>query len=465
MSINPFIEVAQLSEGLLSGKHTATEVLNFYAHRIEKYDPKLNAFTYLDWQASFKLAKASDKRRAAGFPLSPLDGVPFAIKDSFEVKGWSLNAGSLALKGNVSSKTSTTVKRLLEAGMVLVGKTQMVELAYGGWGTNQNMGTPNNPWDMQQPRIPGGSSSGSATVVAAGLLPMAMGTDTGGSIRIPAALQGLTGYKPRQAISSLEGVYPLSPTLDVAGPLVRSARDADYITKILNRKQIKVCEKQPPNDLDSRNDNSPLSGVRIAAMPETDYKKVVENDILIAMRAATNKLKQLGAEVIETPFPIDIEKIREITSLLIGTEGWALHGHLIQRSTALVSDAVANRMRDGEKTLASAYIHALGERKKDMIYWHHWLQGFDAYITPSLAKTACLIEQVDESVNPLSAFLRSGNYLDVNAISIPIGCSKKGLPIGLQFLGKGADEYQLLAICEIIQQHTNWHKQHPEGLS
>src|SRR5216110_2940650 len=221
-----FLSLADLARLLAARKTSSREIVESFLARIAALDGRLHAYIDVYDNEARVLAKAADLERDAGVVRGPLHGLPIALKDLLHFAPHQTTAGSKSWLGRKSDVTATVIARLIAAGMIPLGKTHMVEFAFGGWGRNEPMGAPWNPWDLGIHRVAGGSSSGSAVAVAAGLAPVAIGSDTGGSIRIPAALCGLTGLKPTYGIVSLAGVVPLATTLDSLGPLARSVDDA-----------------------------------------------------------------------------------------------------------------------------------------------------------------------------------------------------------------------------------------------
>src|SRR6266550_1152785 len=224
-----FLSLAELSRLLAARKTSSREIVEAFLVRITSLDARLHAYSDVYYSEARTLAKAADLERDAGVVRGPLHGLPIALKDLLHFAPHQTTAGSKSWLGRKSDVTATVIARLIAAGMIPLGKTHMVEFAFGGWGRNEPMGAPWNPWDMAIHRVAGGSSSGSAVAVAAGLAPVAIGSDTGGSIRIPAALCGLTGLKPTYGVISLAGVVPLATTLDSVGPLARTAEDAALV--------------------------------------------------------------------------------------------------------------------------------------------------------------------------------------------------------------------------------------------
>src|SRR5690349_35156 len=225
-----FQSLAELSRLLITRAVSSRDIVDAYLKRIAAFDGRLHAYVDVYDDEARALAKAADLEREAGAVRSPLHGVPIALKDLLHFAPHQTTAGSKSWIDRRSDVTATVVERLLAAGMIPLGKTHMVEFAFGGWGRNQPMGAPWNPWDLAVHRVAGGSSSGSAVAVAAGLAPAAIGSDTGGSIRIPAALCGITGLKPTYGLVSLHGAVPLSTLLDTIGPLAHTVEDCALLT-------------------------------------------------------------------------------------------------------------------------------------------------------------------------------------------------------------------------------------------
>ena len=217
-----FMTVHALSAAIADGSLTSVDIVECCLRRIADYDGKLHAFVEVYGDEARLAAKAADQAIRSGHRLGPLHGIPIALKDIIDMEGRVTTGGSKAWTDRVSPTTATVAQRLINAGMIVIGKTHSVEFAMGGWGTNTHMGTPWNPWDLETARTPGGSSSGSGVAVASGMAPAAIGTDTGGSVRLPASYCGLAGLKTTVERVSLHGVLPLSETLDTPGPMTRA---------------------------------------------------------------------------------------------------------------------------------------------------------------------------------------------------------------------------------------------------
>ena len=459
MSIDPFASLAELSTTLARGETSALELTEACLERIRRLDPALNAYAHVDENLARRHARAADERRASGLRLGALDGVPVALKDLLEIEGFPTGVGSALWKQRVSTTTAVVVRHLLAAGMVPLGKTHMVEFAFGTWGTNPHLGTPRNPWDLVTHRVPGGSSSGSGVAVAAGLAAAAIGSDTGGSVRIPAALNGITGLKTSGGLISTEGAFPLSTTLDTIGPMTRSAADAALLAAAMlgdgaaARAFTALAAAAPA---------ASLAGVRIAVLPADQYPIAVEPEVAAAVEAAASVLRGIGAEVMERRFPFDFDDLMRRNGQLTAAEAWSVHRAYVEDESLPIGPGVRRRVLGGKAITAADYIDALAHRRAARQQWVDWMRSFDALLTPTVPMTACPVEAVDETVTPLASFTRAGNYLDTCALSLPAGFSGRGLPIGAQLLGRPGTDAALLGIGIAFQRVTDWHRRTPD---
>lgn len=458
MDLNPFSSLAELAEALAHSECSALDIADMYLERIKQADRVLGAYVSVEEESVRLQAQASDLRRAAGHSLGPLDGLPIALKDLCEIEGQVTSCGSQAWARRRSVVTAAVVQRLRSAGMVILGKTHMVEFAFGGWGTNPYLGTPRNPWDLSTQRIPGGSSSGSGVAVAAGLAPAAIGSDTGGSVRIPAALVGITGLKTTVGLISLEGIVPLSPTLDSIGPMTRTAADAAVLIEALTDPKV----PQQAWSLRPAGRAAPLAGMRIVALPADQFPIAVSDDVQLAYRRAMELFAVSGATLLDRRFPFDFTDLMARNGELVSAEAWSQLGELARDEKVPISDAVRARIMSGASIDAATYIHAMTHHRRSSEQWRAWMADVDALLTPTLPMPACPLADVDESATPLSAFTRASNYLGGSALSLPAGQSHEGLPIGVQVMGKGFDERTLLRIGCAFQQASDWHLRSPD---
>lgn len=431
----PFQPLTELSRRLDAGETTSTEIVAACLRNIDSLDAKLHAFIEVYREDAMRMAEAADLEREAGFVRGPLHGLPVAIKDLFHIKGRQTTAGSKSWLGRISTETAVCVQRLLAAGMIPLGKTHLVEFAYGTWGTNKPMGAPWNPWDMNVHRVAGGSSSGSAVAVAAGMAPAALGTDTGGSVRIPAALCGLVGLKPTYGRIPLNGVVPLSKTLDSAGPITRTVEDAALLVAVMAGEPLPVFD-QPVS----------IEGMRITALSREQFPDFIEPDIVAAYDETLAQLRDLGARVEEERIPFDFAALGAKNGRIIGIEGYAVQRAYVDDERADVDPGVRQRMLMGKTASAAEYIDALAQRQIAMAEFAQWMRGRDALLTPMLPITARPVAEVDETTYPLAMWSRAVNYLGACGLSIPAKQRTNSLPIGMQLVGAAGYEATLVRV-------------------
>lgn len=431
----------QFAAGSLTPSDAVAEVLA----TIDRLEPDLGAWQVVYGDAARRAAAAATEQQALGLRTGPFHGVPFALKDIVDVADRVTTAGSAALADRISPATAVIARRLLDAGGVLIGKTKTVELALGGWGTNQHMGTPHNPWDAEVRRAPGGSSSGSAVAVASGMAPCAIGTDTGGSVRLPAALCGIVGLKTTEGLLPTEGIVPLSHTLDTPGPMARSVADAALMFDVLTGR--------PPAEIDAdftagqglhRPAPEHLRGVQLGALSDAD-RALVSPEVLSQYDLTLDKLSDLGADIGTVAMPMSFDELAELTFVIVTAEGWHHHGHLFGDEGAKLDDHVRSRGLPGRDVTAQSYIAALQSRG---VLRHRLLEsmdGLDAIVTPTTPATAPALEGIDETTTP-ALFTRTANLLAMAALSVPCGLTGERLPAAVQFMGRGHDEGRLLRI-------------------
>jgi aspartyl-tRNA(Asn)/glutamyl-tRNA(Gln) amidotransferase subunit A len=334
----------------------------------------------------------------------------------------------------------------------------------GGWGTNQHMGTPWNPWDPEVARTPGGSSSGTGVAVAAGFAPWGIGTDTGGSVRLPASWCGLSGLKTTIGRVSTFGILPLAPSLDTPGPLARTVEDAALLFSVM----------QGADPLDPRTLSAPppcdpmaalhrgVKGLRLARMPAAERAGTAD-EVLAAYDASIEVLARLGAEIVSPPLSCRFADTMHQTGRIIGSESYALVGNLVDNADLPIDEAVRPRIRLGRSITAPQYLAALAERdcmKRDFLAA---LDGIDAVLTPTTQTAAIPLDEVDQSTTP-AYFTRVFNLLEMCALAVPNGFTAGGLPISLQIACRPYDEATALRIGQAYQQATEWHTRRPPGL-
>ncbi|RAK58366.1 amidase [Phenylobacterium hankyongense] len=412
--------------------------------RIRRYDGRLKAFVRV-----FDPPLAGDMT----------GGPTFAIKDLFDVAGVPTGGGAqVPLNPNPHSH-AVVVQRLLQAGWTAVGKTHTVELAYGGWGTNRAVGAPWNPWDAATHRAPGGSSSGSAVAVAAGLCDAALGSDTGGSVRIPAAVCGVVGLKPGRGLVSLKGVHPLSPALDTVGTLARSVELAARALAVISGPDGAAAVREPFDAeaalaLDVR-------GRRLAAIPLEDLGEVAP-EVGHLYLEALERLRGTGA-VVEMIQPLkSLDQSFAPNGMLMAGEGWRIWGERIERHEAVMDPWIVRRFRAGRDFSDAQMEEAHARRTADQAEFHAWMTPFDALLSPTCPIAAPPLATVDETASPLSRLTRAANYLDLPGITVPCGLTPEGLPAGLQILGRPRDETMVVALGAAYERVSGWTGRSPD---
>jgi aspartyl-tRNA(Asn)/glutamyl-tRNA(Gln) amidotransferase subunit A len=458
-----YLSAHQLAADIAARRLSPVEVVEAFLRRIEAHEPKLQAFVDVYAMEARLAAEAADKAIRSGHAVGPLHGVPIALKDLIDLEGRITTGGSAVWRERRSPATATLARKLLAAGMIVLGKTHTVEFAMGGWGTNQHMGTPWNPWDLQVARTPGGSSAGSGVAVAAGMAPWAIGTDTGGSVRLPASWCGLSGLKTTIGRVSTYGILPLAPSLDTPGPMARSVEDAALLYGFMQGSDTldpRTLSAPPPNDLGMMRRG--VRGLRLARMPAAEREGCAP-EVLAAYDAALDLLAREGAEIVDVALPCRFADATAATGRIIGSEAYTLIGDLIDNMALPIDDAVRPRIQLGRSISAREYLGALAERDRMKREFLAALDGIDALLTPTTQMPAVRVESVDQSTTP-AHFTRFVNLLELCALSIPDGFSATGLPLSLQIICQPYDEATALRIGWGYQQATDWHERHPPGL-
>ena len=450
--------IAELAAGYRDGSRSPVEATEECLAAVEALDGRVGAWQAVYADEALAAARAAEVAVAAardsGAPLGPFFGVPFALKDIVEVEGRVTTAGSAEWADRVSPATAVVAQRLLDAGGVLVGKTKTVEFAMGGWGTNQHMGTPWNPWDADVLRTPGGSSSGSGAAVASGMVPCAVGTDTGGSVRLPAALCGIVGLKTTEGLLPIDGIVPLSHTLDTPGPLTRSVLDAALM--------FDAMLGTPPAEVERdwlagtgrygavrAALEGGLSGRRIGCLSDAE-RAGVEAAQLAAYDAALEVLAGLGAEVVPFDPPTSFEEMKNTRFVIVTAESYYYYGSMMEDPASKVDERVRARVLPGAKISASEYIAAMVQRRIDLAEFAEAFEGFDAMVTPTTPMLPLPVDEADETNTP-ALFTRAANFLALCSTTVPTGVSPGGpgggLPTSIQFMCRGGDETLSLSLA------------------
>jgi len=446
--------VAELSRAFGERALSPVDVVEALLERIRKREA-LHAYIAVYEHDARLAAEAADKAIRSGHRVGPLHGVPIALKDLVDMEGRVTMGGSKVWQGRVSPVTATLAERLISAGMVVLGKTHTVEFAMGSFGTNTHLGTPRNPWDLRVHRTPGGSSSGSAVAVAAGLAPVAIGTDTGGSVRLPAAWCGIAGLKVTAGRISTHGVLPLSSTLDTPGPMARSVEDAALIFRVLNGpdpRDPQTLAWTPADPLPELRRG--VAGLRLAVMPDAERAGVAD-EVLAAYDASVEALAALGARIVRPVLPNRFADYAAATGRIIGAEGYRFVGHLVDDETLPVDPHIRPRIQLGRNVSARDYLLTLAQCQEHRREFTAALAEVDALLTPTGQTAAIPIDTIDQSTTA-AHFTRVGNYLGLCGLAVPNGFTATGLPTSLQILGHPGAEATALRVGWAYEQATDW---------
>ena len=406
-----FAPMHALATRLKAGELSASTLVDCYLQRIGRHDNKYHAFVEVYADEARAAAEAADRARKAGDASGPLHGIPLALKDLIDVAGKRTTGGSLFWRERVSPVTATVARRLTDAGMITLGKTHMVEFAFGAWGTNQTMGTPWNPWDLETPRTPGGSSSGSGVAVAAALAPAAIGSDTGGSVRIPASLCGIVGLKTTVGRVSNYGTLRLSETLDTLGPMTRDVEDAALLFNAMHGFDPQDAETLPHAQVDALRDlKTGVSGMRFAVLPDAELGEL-DPAVARAFAAALDVMRGLGARIETLALPLAYKRLAEIVGKIIAAEGYALHREWIDRDDLPFDRDVRDRIRWAKGLSAADYIQVMAERRHLQREVDAFLRDYDALLMPTTPLPAIPLSTVDQGKAPMSLLTRPINLL------------------------------------------------------
>lgn len=436
-----FRSALELANAIRAGETDSRALTRLFLDRIER-GYGLRAFTHVAAERAEALAEAADRLLAAGVVLGPLHGVPVAVKDSLAWAGTPLSGGSLARADCISDQTSAVVRRLIAIGMVVLGKTSMTEFAFGLSGQNPTCGTARNPWDPLHDRAPGGSSSGSGVAVAAGLAPIAIGGDTGGSVRAPALMNHLVGYKPSSGLISRAGCLPLSATLDVLGPIGRTVEDARIMTALLTGPDF-----DDPVTLTPQRTSIPARTRRLAVLAEEAWPCPMNPETAEHWGLALECIAGSGwtLETWSPPGVLDFERLGRDNSTVLAFEAYQHYGPLAMDRTAPLWSVIRKRIQSGGDIDRTDYEAALERRRAVATCFAREMGSTGGLLMPGADQSAQVLDPEDERHAGLGAFLRPANFLGAAAIALPTSRDAEGMPLGLQLLAPHGSDASLLA--------------------
>ena len=450
-----WMPIADLAENIRTKRVSPVEAVQACLDRIERLNDGLRAFISVYPDLALAEARAAEAAVMAGDDLGPLHGVPLAIKDLFAVRGMVRTCGSRLIDEGPGEADAASVAALRAGGGIVVGLANLHEFAFGPTGINPNSGTARNPWDRS--KVCGGSSSGSGCAVAAGLVPGAMGTDTGGSVRIPASLCGIVGLKPTHMRVSQQGIYPLVGEFDTGGPMTRSVRDTALMMAALD----------PDGGFGSHRALPSLDGIRIGVL-QSVFEGGVDPDIAQHCRAAIAVLESLGAETETLDLPFADDAVTAWTTITLGRV-YALHGPRAEAADCQLAPNVRERVLTGRDISAADIEEALAVRQAVQAQATELMQPFDALVLPTTPIPA--VDAADgmgrlngapvDGAATLGRLARLASITGQPAVSVPCGLTSGGLPAGLQLIGDRNRDETLLEIAACYEAASGWDGRQP----
>jgi aspartyl-tRNA(Asn)/glutamyl-tRNA(Gln) amidotransferase subunit A len=459
-----FLSIAEAAKLLRARKISPLELVDAALDRIEQLNPALNAFITIVAARARREARAAEREIARGRWKGPLHGIPISLKDNIWTRGVRTTAGSRILTDFIPKTDADVAGRLARAGAILIGKTNLHEFAYGITSNNPHFGPVRNPWNRD--RIPGGSSGGSAAAVATGMCFGSVGTDTGGSIRIPSALCGVVGLKPTFGPVSVEGIVPLCASLDHAGPIARSVADVCILLEAIAGPYPKAAQRP-----DYRKLNRTLPKNFRIGWPEQYFFERVDADARRLIEDAAGIFRSLGAKIVPVPMPHLAGTLLPATNDIALAEAAHYHesqGYFPERA-ADYGDDVRKRLEAGTKVTAVDYLNGRDKKPAAVAEFANAFERVDVILAPSVPIPTPLVgaDEVEisgEKETVRSALVRMNrpaNFTGHPAISVPCGFTRDGLPVGLQLIGPHWTEARLLDIAAAYEAATPWHTRLP----
>lgn len=449
------LTLAQASAAVMAKELSPVELVNAALERVAAREPEVNAFVSVWEESARQQALKAERDIAQGIHHGPLHGIPVALKDLFDVASKPTSASSRVRAGHRATQNSAVTDALLRGGAILIGKTHTHEFAFG-------LTTPQtrNPLDPQ--RTPGGSSGGSAAAVAYGGAWAAMGTDTGGSIRVPAALCGLVGFKPSYGLVSRHGVVPLAWSLDHVGPIARTVEDVSLMFQAIAGFDARdPASRATPVSLLSHPllANANVDGLRVG-IPKNYYSDRVAEPVANAVRQAAVYLRQRGATLVEVDIPLADYLIPTQWGLMVA-ESASVHARNIRRDATLYGEDVRTLLETGQLLPATDYLKAQRARQFITAHWQTLFAQIDIVLAPTVPQTAALVTEENfvwpdgshESVaEAYVRFCAPANVTGLPALTVPYGKDPQGMPVGVQILGKGLDDATVLRVGRVIEE-------------
>ncbi len=456
-----WLNLTEAAAKIRSREVTSTRIVEACLARIQSTNPRVNAFITVTGELALAQAKAADASLANGKLLGPLHGIPIALKDNIDTAGVRTTAASALFDDRVPAQDAEVTRRLKSAGAILIGKTNMNEFALGGTSSTSYYGPGRNPWALD--RNPGGSSGGSGAAVAAGMCPAALGTDTSGSIRIPASHCGIVGLKPTYGLVSIRGVIPLTYSLDHCGPMTRTVEDAAVLLNVLaGYDKLDIASVQHPAEDYVAGMKQPVSGLRVG-LPRIPFFDLVDPEIAKSVEDAIRVLARIVKSVKDVALPSTNNVINGL-----GGELYAYHEELYKRSPARYQLRARHILRDRAQLKVSDYIRAKWEMELLRRTIDDAFTDFDVVVFPTRRIATRTVEQsleLDQSEkerNPESDGNGYFNVCGLPAITVPCGFTRDGMPIGVEIGGPHFSESTLLALAHAYERAAGWYRQRPD---
>jgi len=455
-----FLGAAELGRRIARREVSPVEVARAHLARIGRLDARLNAFLTVTADRALKEAAVAEREILAGQSRGPLHGVPLALKDLFDTAGVRTTAGSKILAENVPARDAAVVERLRAAGLVLLGKTNLHEFAYGTTTDNEHYGPCRNPWDLE--RSPGGSSGGSGAALAAGLCAVSLGTDTGGSIRIPAGACGVVGLKPTLGRVSRRGVTPLAWSFDTVGPMARTVEDVAVLMSAVAGPDAEDewCAARPADDF-ARGLEAGMRGLALG-VPREWFFEGVEPGIEAAVREAIAVLEREGARRVDVALP-GMADAHTAHHAILAAEAAAFHGPWLRERPQDYGGAIRAGLELGEFIPAVDYVNARRVQAIVQATFRAALAGADVLVMPCLPQAPLRVGE-PMSREPEMAWnrlLTPVNVAGYPALSVPCGFDGAGMPVGLQIIGRPFEEALLLRVARACERATEWGTRRP----
>jgi aspartyl-tRNA(Asn)/glutamyl-tRNA(Gln) amidotransferase subunit A len=461
------LSLTEVAQAIAQKRVSSREVTQSCLDRITQWQSRLNAFMAIEADEALAAAAAADAALASGENRRVLHGVPLAHKDMYYDAGRIVTCGSQIRRDWVATSTATSLQRLKDAGTIRLGSLQMAEFAYGPTGHNAHYGPVHNPWALDH--VTGGSSSGSGSAVAARLTFAALGSDTGGSIRMPAHFCGVTGLKTTVGRVSRAGAMPLSQSLDTVGPLARTVEDCALLLGLMAGADAEdpTAIGGPLPDYDAAT-RQPIKGLSIG-IPSAFYVDDLDPEVARILEETRATLQGEGARMVQVELP-DQRQLTAACQLVLAVEAAAFHKRWMIERPQDYGAQVLMRLQNGLAIPAVSYLEAMRWRGPALAAYLAATSGVDAVLAPVAPVAAPTIAESDVGDSPeaeaviqrLTRFTRPVNYLGLPSLSIPSGFTKAGLPVGMQLIGRSFDEAMLLRIGATFQRATDFHARRPE---